>query len=89
MTPLSADTDPVAEEVWIRLLRNASEARRFRLVSSLSASVIRWSQAAMRDARPDAREQDLRVEFVRLNYGEALADAVRTRLAAGGRRTGQ
>jgi hypothetical protein len=81
MKSFSGDTDPVVEEVWIGLLRQASTAKRFRMVSSLSASVIRWSRQAVREARPGLTEDDLNVEFVRLNYGEELAMGIAQRLA--------
>ena len=76
---LPQNTSPQAEEVWINLLRQASVARRFALMSNLSAAVIRLSRKALRDARPGASDDELAVEFVRLNYGDAVADG----LAAG------
>jgi len=79
--PLSHDTSPRAEEVWLNLLRKATIARRFALMSNLSASVIRWSRQALREARPNANDHELAVEFVRLNYGDALAAGVAARLA--------
>lgn len=81
MMSLASDTDPRVEETWIGLLREASIAKRFRLVSSLSASVIRWSRQAVREARPGITDDDLSVEFVRLNYGEDLATGLARRLA--------
>ncbi|MBI5535967.1 MAG: hypothetical protein HY898_24820 [Deltaproteobacteria bacterium] len=82
MTPLSSDTNPVAEQVWIGLLRNATPARRFHLASSLSSSVIRWSRRAIQETHPTSSDDELSEEFVRLNYGPDLALAVRERLAA-------
>ena len=85
MIPLSHDTSPQAEEVWLNLLREATVARRFALMSNLSASVIRWSRQALREARPSANDNELAVEFVRLNYGDALAAGVAARLARPGK----
>ncbi len=85
MVPLSPDTSPRAEEVWINLLRQASDARRFSMMSNLSATVIRWSRQALREARPGATDDELAVEFVRLNYGAALAAGLAARLALPGK----
>ena len=81
MRTQSPDTSPDAERVQIELLRKASEARRFGLVRSLSKSVIQWSRQTIRQAHPDASEEELALLFVAVYYNQELADAVRADLA--------
>lgn len=74
MKTQSIDTDPKAEEVQIALLRQASLAKRAWLLRSLSQTVIRLSQRAIRKANPQLTEQELKVLFVRHCYGNDLAN---------------
>ena len=74
---LSRDTHPAAEEVQIRLIRDATPARRISLMRSLSAFTIRLARRAIRDANPELGERDLDLLFVEIHYGAELADRVR------------
>jgi len=76
------DTSPAAAEFQIRLLREASPARRVRAVRSLSRSVIELSRRALRRRHPDATEDEIDVAFVALHYGPELAARVRRGLRA-------
>ncbi len=86
MKPLPRDTQPAIERVQIGLLRAASSARRFQLARSLSETVIRLARRALRDARPNASDDDLAVEFVRLSYGDELTSRPAAHLAQRARR---
>ena len=70
------DTHPDAEKVQLDLLRNASTARRFALVRSLSRTVIGLSRRAIRRANPSAGELEIARAFISLHYGEKLAELV-------------
>jgi hypothetical protein len=74
------DTSLKAEQVQINLLRAAGVARRVELVRSVSSSVIDMSRRAIARCHPDWSEVEVKVEFVKLNYGEAIADRVRQRI---------
>ena len=74
------DTSLKAEQVQINLLRAAGVARRVELVRSVSGSVIDMSRRAIARRHPDWSEVEVKVEFVKLNYGEAIADRVRQRI---------
>ena len=76
------DTSPEAEEVQFDLLRRAGIHGRVSLLLDLSDEAIEMSMWAIRRAHPDASESALRIEFVRLSYGEGLAREVEARLRA-------
>jgi len=77
------DTDPEAARVQMDLLRRASPARRLRLALSLSESVLSLSRAGIAHRLPGASPREIGLEFVRLHYGEELADEVRRHLHSG------
>ena len=74
MKTQSIDTHPKAETVQIALLRQASPMKRAWLLRSLSQTVFRLSQRAIRKANPQLTEQELKVLFVRHCYGDDLAN---------------
>ena len=74
MKTQSIDTHPKAEAVQIALLLQASPVKRAWLLRSLSQTVFRLSQRAIRKANPQLTEQELKVLFVRHCYGDDLAD---------------
>jgi len=73
MKTQSRDTNPKVEQVQIELLRRAGPARRAALACSLSDTTITLARRAIREANPRASEDDLKVLFVRIHYGDALA----------------
>ena len=77
------DTDPEAARVQLELLRRASPARRLRLALSLSESVLSLSRAGIARRLPGASPREIGLEFVRLHYGEELADELRQYLQPG------
>jgi hypothetical protein len=81
MMPLSADTSPEAEEVQIKLLRQATPARRFELVRSLSATTRQLAWEGIQKANPTANDREIDLLFVEYHYGRELAQAVRNYLS--------
>lgn len=77
----SLDTHPAAERVQIELLRQATVARRFALVRSLSKMAMQLSWRALRRAHPQISDQEVDLAFVELHYGPDLADKLRQYLA--------
>ena len=81
-TPLATDTSAAAEHAQLRLLRAATIGRRARLALSLTRTTLALARRALRRARPGASERDLRLAFVELHYGSALAGRLRHQEAA-------
>ena len=80
MKPFSPDTHPIAQQVQIALLRNATGARRAALALSLSETTRRMARRAIRRAHPEASEEEIDLIFVALHYGQELADRLRADL---------
>lgn len=78
--PLS-DTDPEATRVQLELMRRASPERRLALALSLSQTVIDLAKRSLRETHPDATEDELKVLFARIHYGDELADGLAEHLA--------
>ncbi len=77
MIALSADTSPEAEEFQIQLLRQATVARRFQLVRSLTATTRQLAWAGIKKANPTASDEEVDLLFVSFHYGEDLAIRLR------------
>ena len=77
------DTDPEAALVQMDLLRRAPPERRLRLALSLSQSVLTLSRDGIARRLPGASPREVGIEFVRLHYGEELADGLRQHLRSG------
>lgn len=73
MKTQSIDTHPKAEEVQIRLIRQATVAQRIGKMRSLTSSLMGLSKRAIRRANPEASQDELDVLFVKYHYGEELA----------------
>jgi hypothetical protein len=78
----SADTHPDAEQVQIKLLRDATVASRVSLALSLSRTVMELSWRALADAHPTANADELAVLFVTHCYGPELGEGLRCDLEA-------
>lgn len=76
------DTAPAAERVQIELLRKAGPVRRLQLALDVSSSVIDLAQRAIARGHAKWSDTEVRMEFVKLNYGSALAGAVKRYLGA-------
>ena len=73
----SPDTGADAERVQLDLLRRMGEARRAALGRSMSRAVIAMARAAIRRQHPELDEEGVRLRFIELVYGPALAARVR------------
>ncbi len=71
------DTSPEAEAVQISLIRQATTAKRFAVMCSLSRTAMMLSRRAIQRANPDLNETEVDLKFVAYHYGEDLANRVR------------
>jgi hypothetical protein len=72
----SRDTDMVAEQVQIELLRQKGVSGRSKLLRSLLRTNLRLSWSSLRARRPELSHLEAFVWFVELNYGKAVAGVV-------------
>jgi hypothetical protein len=79
MRPTSYTTDTTAEAygVQLELLRRMSPIRRLRKTCAWSRQVKRMAMAAIRRRHPEFDDDAVRLKFIELTYGKALADDVR------------
>lgn len=74
MITQSRDTNFESEKIQINLLRKANMSARFILMQSLTSSVIYLSREAISKAYPLMNKKELGILFVKINYGEKLAN---------------
>lgn len=74
MRTQSRDTDLRSEAIQLNLLRNANISERFNLMQALTSSVISFSKEAISKSNPTMSKEELGILFVKLNYGEKLAN---------------
>ena len=67
------DTHPIAEMVQIRLLRNAGQLRRSRLMLSITQSAFNLSRHGIRQQYSHLSPLEQNLKFVELVYGPHLA----------------
>jgi len=67
------DTHPDAQAVQDGLLRKMSTQEKFRLVSSMTQTVIHHAKRSIRRNNPLLTDREVGVRFVELHYGEELA----------------
>ena len=77
MTALWTDTGSDTETEMLRLLRNASVAKRFALADALTNSVVSLSRRALAKRRPQETEREILLEWVGLHYGHDLETELR------------
>lgn len=77
MATQSIDTHPAIEEMQLSLLRQATVARRFAILRSLSQTTIQLSRRAIKRANPTLSPLELDVAFVAYHYGTDLANRLR------------
>jgi hypothetical protein len=80
MISQSPDTAPEAEKVQIELIRKSSTSRRISIVRSLSQTVIYLSRRAIKRTKPSLSERELDIAFVANQYGQELAERLRSYL---------
>lgn len=71
------DTHPSAEAVQITLLRNAGQARRSRLMLSITQSAFNLSRRAIQQQYSHCSPLEQNLKFVELVYGMDLANRLR------------
>ena len=77
MVTQSIDTDPAVEAIQIKLLQQASFAKRFNIMSSLTQTTRQLSFRAIQRANPTLTKQELDLLFVAYHYGSELAERLR------------
>jgi hypothetical protein len=73
MSKLFPDTRPEAEEVLIRLLREAPPWRKLEMVDQMNQAVRLLAMSGLRQRYPHENEQQLRRRLAGLLLGEELA----------------
>jgi len=76
MSPLFTDTQPEAEEVQIKLLRQAPPWRKLELVSQLNQMARTLALSGLRQRYPQATPEELRRRLADLLLGQDLAARV-------------
>ncbi len=82
MEPRARDTSAEAGRVQTDLLRSAGPQRRLEVVLHLSRTVIGLARRGLHRARPEATEEEIDLLFLRVHYGDDLADRVAALLRA-------
>lgn len=78
--PAIHDTTAEAESILIRLLQAKPAAARLGDAVAASNRVARQCKEAIRRSNQDCSEEDVKLRFIALNYGQELADNVRAYL---------
>jgi hypothetical protein len=73
MSATSLDTHPKMEALQIRLLREASPARKMEMLADLNASAKTLALSGLRHRYPQASQDELRRKLAGLLLGEELA----------------
>lgn len=74
------DTNPKIKEIQISLIRKAGIAQRIMQMRSLSRTAINLSRRAISRAHPEYNQQEVNLVFVRLHYGDDIANRLGTYL---------
>ena len=72
-----SDTSDEALAVQLECLRRMTPQERLRRSCAWSGQLRRMAFAAIRRRHPDYSEDDVRLKFIELTYGQTLADEVR------------
>jgi len=73
MSTLFSDTHPSMEALQVRLLRQASPARKMEMLAQLNASARLLALSGLRSRYPQACEAELRRRLAGILLGEELA----------------
>lgn len=74
-----SDTSDEALAVQLECLRRMTPQERLRRACAWSGQVRRMAFDAIRRRHPEYSEDDVRLRFIELTYGKALADEIRDR----------
>jgi hypothetical protein len=72
-----SDTERAAGNVQLQLLRAKTPSQRSRLVCSMTHTAIFHAKRAIERAHPGLNQQDRDLLFIKVHYGNELADEVR------------
>jgi hypothetical protein len=81
MKTQSADTSPEMEKVYFDILRRLTTAQRLEGVRALTASAIHRERQWLARANPEWDENEVRLQWMRLAYGEEIEARVREKLS--------
>ncbi|MCD6116384.1 hypothetical protein J7K93_05175 [bacterium] len=77
MKTQSIDTDENAERALISLIRSQSFSKKLFQVFSFSQTAMQLSKRAISRSNKDSDINQLKLRFIKYNYGEDLAEKVR------------
>lgn len=75
-TPYTTDTSAEAMEVQLECLRQMSPQERIRRTFAMSRRIKQMAFEAIRRRHPEFNEQQVKLKFIELTYGTALATEV-------------
>ncbi len=78
--PYTSDTSPEAAKIQLALIRQMSPLDCSTKAIRLSNAIMAQSKAAIRESFPDLDELELKVKFIEIHYGKALAEGCRSKL---------
>lgn len=82
MKTQSPDTSPKMEKVYFDILRAQTPTQRLRGVRELTASAIHRERQWLASRNPEWSEEEVKLQWVSLAYGEAIARQFRAALAS-------
>jgi hypothetical protein len=74
------DTSPEAASLLIRLIRGKPPSVRVGDAVAASNRVAQQCKEAIRRNHPDCSEEEIKLRFIAINYGQEIADNVRVYL---------
>jgi len=78
--PAIRDTTPEAESILIRLIQDKPATVRLGDAVAASNRVAQQCKSAIRRSHPGLSEEEIKLRFIALNYGQEIADDVRAYL---------
>lgn len=72
-----SDTSDEALAVQLDCLRRMTPQQRIRQMCAWSGKIRRMTFAAIKRRHPEFSENEVRLKFIELTYGESLADEIR------------
>jgi hypothetical protein len=80
MRTQSSDTSPEMERVQIDMLRKTSISKRFAMIEAWSQFITEAAKQGIRRDNPNASEEEVALILVARQYGQPLAERVRSEL---------
>jgi len=76
MRPMSVDTSPEVERVWIEGIRRRTPQQSLKMALNLGTTVRRLAWQGLCGRSPNDTERERRMRFLALMYGPKLANEV-------------